>query len=105
MGKKMYVGNLPFQTTDGELKDLFSRYGQVQSVSIITDRDTGRSRGFAFVEMDDIAKAITEANGQELGGRKLVVNEARERQPRTAGSGGFNRDRGNRDGGFNRNRY
>ena len=104
MSKKVYVGNLPFQTTDNELKDLFSKYGQVQSVSVITDRDTGRSRGFAFVEMDDITKAIAEANGQELGGRKLVVNEARERQPRTGG-GGFNRDRGNREGGFNRDRY
>ena len=80
--KKIYVGNLPWRTTDDELKEHFAAYGSVNSVAIITDRETGRSRGFAFVEMDDEGadKAIQEANGKELGGRPLRVNEALERR-------------------------
>jgi len=80
--KKIYVGNLPWRTTDDELRAHFATYGSVNSVAIITDRETGRSRGFAFVEMDDdgAEKAIREADGKELGGRPLRVNEALERR-------------------------
>ena len=80
--KKIYVGNLPWRTTDDELKDYFGSYGTVNSVAIITDRETGRSRGFAFVEMDDEGadKAIREVDGKELAGRPLRVNEALERK-------------------------
>lgn len=79
MAKKMYVGNLSFQTTETELNDLFGQVGPVESVRIVTDRDTGRSRGFAFVEMshEDADKAIQRFNGSELRGRNLAVNEAR----------------------------
>lgn len=82
--KKIYVGNLPFSSTDQDLQDLFSQHGTVESVKVITDRETGRSRGFGFVEMDDAgADAAMEAlNGTELDGRTLRVNEARERAPR-----------------------
>ena len=79
MTKKVYVGNLPFRTTEEELADLFSQAGAVESVSIITDRDTGRSKGFGFVSMngDDADKAIAQFNGAQFGGRALTVNEAR----------------------------
>jgi RNA recognition motif-containing protein len=82
--KKIYVGNLPFSSTEQDLQDLFSQHGTVESVKVITDRETGRSRGFGFVEMDETgANAAMEAlNGSELGGRTLRVNEARERAPR-----------------------
>ncbi len=79
----IYVGNLPFQTTDGELETLFSSHGQVHSANVITDRETGRSRGFGFVEMDDDAearRAIEELDGYEMDGRRLRVNEARPRR-------------------------
>ena len=89
MAQKLYVGNLSFQSTEDELRDLFSQYGEVQSVRLISDRDTGRSRGFAFVEMENANAAIEALNGYELGGRNLRVNEAREREDR--GSGGGNR--------------
>ena len=79
MSAKLYVGNLPFKATEEEVRQHFSKYGNVVSVSLITDRDTGRPRGFGFVEMEDISKAVAEANGVELDGRKLVVNQARER--------------------------
>jgi RNA recognition motif-containing protein len=79
---KLYVGNLSFKSTEDEVKSFFSVYGTVTSVSLIKDRDTGRPRGFGFVEMDDISQALKEANGKDLGGRALVVNEARERSPR-----------------------
>ena len=82
----IYVGNLPHATTDSELKDTFSEYGSVDSAKIITDRETGRSRGFGFVEMPDdadAAKAVQELNGQELGGRALTVNEAKPRERRS----------------------
>ena len=79
MTKKVYVGNLPFQTTEDDLNSLFSQAGQVESVSIITDRDTGRSKGFGFVSMDSEAadKAIAQLNGTDFNGRALTVNEAR----------------------------
>ena len=89
MAQKLYVGNLSFQSTEDELRDLFSQYGEVTSVRLISDRDTGRSRGFAFVEMENANAAIEALNGYELGGRNLRVNEAREREDR--GSGGGNR--------------
>ncbi len=87
---KLYVGNLPWRATDEELKEFFSAYGTVQSATIVTDRDTGRSRGFGFVEIDDagMAKAMSDANGKDFGGRALRVSEARERQPRGPGGGG-----------------
>lgn len=91
--KKIYVGNLPWKTDDAELQEMFSAIGTVHSAVVITDRDTGRSRGFGFVEMDDADadRAIDELNGKEQGGRPLRVNEAQERQRRPAGGGGFGR--------------
>jgi cold-inducible RNA-binding protein len=79
MSKKLYVGNLAFQTTEEELNGIFSQFGAVESVTIITDRDTGRSKGFGFVVMEDADadKAIEQLNGSQLGGRNLTVNEAR----------------------------
>jgi RNA recognition motif-containing protein len=79
MTKKVYVGNLPFNTTEEDLANLFSQVGAVESVSIITDRDTGRSKGFGFVAMgaDDVDKAIAQFNGTDFNGRALTVNEAR----------------------------
>ena len=79
MSKKIYVGNLPFRTTEDELTSMFSQVGAVESVSIITDRDTGRSKGFGFVSMndEDADKAIAQFNGKDIGGRALTVNEAR----------------------------
>lgn len=99
MGKKLYVGNLSFQTDETELQDLFARVGAVQSVKVMRDRDTGQSRGFAFVEMntdEEAQKAITDLHAQQLGGRTLTVNEARP-QPERSGSGGFG---GRGKGGF-----
>lgn len=91
MGKKIYVGNLPFSVTEGTLSDLFTSYGQVESVNLITDRASGRSKGFGFVEMatdEDAQKAISEMNGKEVEGRTLTVNEARPMEPRSGGGGG-----------------
>lgn len=96
MGKKLYVGNLPYSTTNESLTSTFSECGTVESVKIITDRDTGRSKGFAFVEMssdEEAQEAIDKFNGFEIDGRALTVNEARPMQPRNSGGGGF---RGNR---------
>ena len=91
MGTRLYVGNLPFDTDEAQLRALFQEGGrQVAEVKIITDRDTGRPRGFAFVEMvsqEDADAAINSLNGREVGGRALTVNEARERAPRTGGGG------------------
>jgi RNA recognition motif-containing protein len=87
--KKIYVGNLSFQTTEGDITQAFSGFGPVDSVSILTDRDTGRSKGFAFVQMaaeGDADKAISALNGTELGGRNLTVNEA---HPMVKRDGGF----------------
>ena len=100
--KKLYVGNLPFSTTEAELRDLFGRHGSVESVKVITDRETGRSRGFAFVEMDasGAADAIRALDGSDMGGRSLRVNEAQERSGGGGGGGGGGGFRGpRRDGG------
>lgn len=89
MTKKLYVGNLSFRVTSEELRQLFSQYGNVTSASVISDRDTGRSRGFGFVEMADGGEQAIEAlNGQDLQGRALTVNEAKPREPRRGGGGG-----------------
>lgn len=103
--KNLFVGNLPFTATEDELRDLFSAFGEIQQVRIMTDRDTGKSRGFAFVEMTDdeaAVKAIAELNGKEFGGRALTINEARPRPERRGGfrsEGGFG---GKRRGGGGR---
>ncbi len=91
--KKLYVGNLPFSATESEVNDLFSQHGAVHSVALINDRETGRPRGFGFVEMDDDAAdaAMSNLNGYNMGGRDLRVNEAMERGSR--GGGGPRRDR------------
>jgi RNA recognition motif-containing protein len=94
MGINIYVGNLSFDTAEDELKDLFTSYGEVDSVKIISDQFTGRSRGFGFIEMADREegmKAIQELNSTELGGRTLKVNEARPRTQRDRGDRGGNR--------------
>ena len=92
MKKKLYVGNLSFQTTESDLKELFGQTGTVETVRIITDRDTGRSKGFGFVEMQDGGdKAIAEMNGKDFKGRALTVNEARPMPSRDSGGGGFKR--------------
>ena len=88
MAQRLYVGNLPFSATEAELRELFGQYGQVLSVSVITDRESGRPRGFAFVEMDDGSQAISALDGQDFGGRQLKVNEARERTGGGGGGGG-----------------
>ena len=98
--KNIFVGNLSFNTSEDELRQLFSAYGQVDRVSIMTDRDTGRSRGFGFVEManaEDGEKAIAALNGSQLGGRTLNVNEARPKPERSGGGGsGRGREHGGR---------
>jgi RNA recognition motif-containing protein len=91
MGTKLYVGNLPFNTTENELQELFSQAGAVQEVTLMQDRFTGKSRGFAFVTMSseqDAQNAISKFNGQTVEGRPLTVNEARPRESRPPGSGG-----------------
>jgi RNA recognition motif-containing protein len=91
MGTKLYVGNLSFRTTSEELRDAFAAVGTVESASVIEDRDTGRSRGFAFVEMataEEAAAAIEQFNGKDFGGRNLTVNEAKPRADRGGGGGG-----------------
>ena len=104
--KKLFVGNLPHSTTEAELRTLFEPHGKVDQVSVVTDRDTGRSRGFAFVEMADNAeaeKAIATLNGKELGGRALNINEARPKTERgpggPRGGGGGRPSGGGRSGG------
>ena len=85
MAKKLFVGSLPFETTSEELNKLFTEIGDVESANIVTDRMSGRSRGFGFVEMakdEDATKAVEKLNGSEIGGRKIVVNEARPREER-----------------------
>jgi cold-inducible RNA-binding protein len=94
---KLYVGNLPYNTTEDDLRNLFSQYGSVDSVAVITDRETGRSKGFGFVEFGNDAEAraaIQGLSGQEYGGRALTVNEAR---PKTGGGGGGGGGRPGRD--------
>ncbi len=88
MSKNLYVGNLPFNVTSDTLRSLFEEYGTVTSASVVMDRDTGRSRGFGFVEMDDGGEAAIDAlNGKEFDGRALTVNEARPRAERSPGRG------------------
>ncbi len=93
MGNKLYVGNLPFTVTEDELREVFARHGEVQSVNVIMDRDTGRPRGFGFVEMNDSSAAddaMRALDGSDLGGRSIKVNEAQDRR---GGGGGGRRDR------------
>ncbi|MGE0470026.1 MAG: putative RNA-binding protein RbpF [Candidatus Nitrospira kreftii] len=106
MGSKIYVGGLPYSATEQQLSDLFAAHGAVASARIITDKFTGQSRGFGFVEMSSDAEAqaaITALNGSEMGGRTLTVNEARPQEPRTGGGGGgrggFGGGGGGRSGG------
>ena len=90
MSKKLFVGNLSFQTTENDITDAFARGGAVETVSIITDRDTGRSKGFGFITMseEDADKAIAQLNGSQLDGRALTVNEAKPMVKRDFGGGG-----------------
>jgi RNA recognition motif-containing protein len=91
LSKKLYVGNIPFSTTEDELRAVFERHGSVASVNVITDRETGRPRGFAFVEMDEASaadEAMRALDGSELGGRSLRVNEAQDRRGGRRGGGG-----------------
>ncbi len=100
MSKNLYVGNLPFGTTTDDLRDLFAQYGNVKSAQVVMDRETGRSRGFGFVEMNDGAEAAIDAlNGKEFQGRSLAVNEARPREERPRGGGGGGGGGGYRGGG------
>ena len=105
MGKKLYVGNLTYETTTGDLEQLFGAHGTVQSAQIIMDRDTGRSKGFAFVEMgsdQEAQAAIAALHGKDMGGRNLTVNEAKPREDRGGGKGGYSGGGGGRSGGGRR---
>ncbi len=107
MSTKLYVGNLAFQTTSQELQQLFAQAGTVESASVVEDRETGRSRGFAFVEMstkEEATAAIDQFNGKEVGGRALKVNEAKPRENRAGGGGGRGFGGGGNRGGFGGNR-
>jgi RNA recognition motif-containing protein len=102
MSRKIYVGNLPWSTTSSDLEAMFSPHGAVRSAEVISDRETGRSRGFGFVEMETdegLQAAINALNGQEINGRPLTVNEARERTPRPGGGGGRSGGYGGGGGG------
>jgi cold-inducible RNA-binding protein len=105
MGKRLYVGNLSYNTTELDLRDLFAQFGTVADAKLVTDRDTGRPRGFGFVEMSTDAEAtaaIADLNGRELQGRALTVNEAQERSGGGGGRGGGGGGRGGRGGGGGR---
>jgi len=105
MGRKLYVGNLPYTTGEQDLQELFGKAGQVDSVSVMRDMATGRARGFAFVEMAtdaDAQKAIAELHDHPFGGRNLTVNEARPRTERSGGFGGGGNNRGGGGGGGRR---
>ena len=105
MSMKLYVGNLSFQTSSDDLQQLFAQAGTVESASVVEDRETGRSRGFGFVEMssaEEGAKAIEQFNGKEFNGRNLTVNEARPREDRGGRGGGGGGGRGGYGGGGNR---
>lgn len=105
MGKRLYVGNLPYNATDDQLKELFSGAGEVASANIIVDKMSGRSKGFGFVEMatdEEAAKAIEMFNGKDLGGRNITVNEARPMEQRAPRTGGFGGGRGGRGFGGGR---
>jgi cold-inducible RNA-binding protein len=102
MGRRLYVGNLPYSATEDQLTDLFSRAGQVDNVRVMRDMATGRARGFAFVEMasdDDAQKAVSQLNDYQMDGRPLVVNEARPKPEGGYGGGGGNRGGGGRESG------
>jgi cold-inducible RNA-binding protein len=106
MGNKLYVGNLSYNMTGSDLEQLFTPHGKVQSAQIIEDRDTGRSKGFGFVEMgneDEAKTAIGALNGQEVGGRALTVNEAKPRTERPRGE--FGNGRSGKGGDFGRSRF
>jgi RNA recognition motif-containing protein len=108
MGKKLYVGNLSYQVDSSELEQLFGQHGQVVSAQVINDRDTGRSKGFGFVEMssdEEAQAAIVALNGQDHGGRSLTVNEARPREDRPRGGGGGGGGYGGGGGGGGRGGY
>ena len=107
MTKRIFVGNLSYQTTEGDITDLFEQAGEVESATIITDRDTGRSKGFAFVEMgsEGADKAIAQFNGAELKGRSITVNEARPREERSGNRGGYGGGRNSGGRGGRGNRY
>ena len=111
MGNKLYVGNLPYSFRDNDLEQTFGQYGSVSSAKVMMERDTGRSKGFGFVEMGSDAEAqaaISGMNGQQVGGRGLVVNEARPmeaRPPRSGGGGGYGGGGGGGYGGGGRDRY
>ncbi len=103
MGSKIYVGGLPYSATEEQLNELFAVHGQVESARVITDKFTGQSRGFGFVEMssaEEAKAAIAALNGTQMGGRTLTVNEARPQEPRTGGGGG-----GGGRGGGKRDRW
>jgi len=98
-GSKLYVGGLPYQVTEDQLREIFSAHGTVESATVITDRMTGRSKGFGFVEMssqEEAQAAIDKLNGTDLEGRNITVNEAKPKEPRSGGGGG---------GGYGRDRY
>ncbi|TFY98356.1 RNA-binding protein [Ramlibacter humi] len=97
MGNKLYVGNLPYSFRDSDMEQAFSQFGSITSAKVMMDRDSGRSKGFGFVEMgsaEEARAAIEGMNGQNFGGRDLVVNEARPMEPRAPRSGGFGGNRG-----------
>lgn len=103
MGAKLYVGNLAYSVSDSDLQQMFTAYGSVQSASVIMDRDTGRSKGFGFVEMgsdQEAQAAINALNGKDMGGRALTVNEARPREDRGGGGGGYGGGGGGGRGGY-----
>jgi RNA recognition motif-containing protein len=106
MVKKIYVGNLPFSASEDDIRELFEAHGEVHSVSVVTDRETGRSRGFGFVEMDGPAAdaAIAALDQQAMSGRNLRVSDARPRTDRGGGGGRDRGDRGERSGGGGRDR-
>jgi hypothetical protein len=103
MGNKLYVGNLPYSFRDSDMEQAFAQFGTVTSAKVMMERDTGRSKGFGFVEMGSPAEAqaaIQGMNGQQIGGRGLVVNEARPMEPRSGGGGGFGGGGGGGGRGF-----
>lgn len=103
MGKKLYVGNLPYSVREEQLETIFAQYGTVESTKVITNRDTGRSKGFGFVEMSsdsEAQEAIAKANTMQVDGRALTVTEARPQEPRTGGGGGGRSGGGYGGGGY-----
>src|SRR5688572_8674310 len=105
MSRKLYVGNLPYETNEDDLQALFAEAGAVESVNVVRDRETGRARGFAFVEMatdQDAQAAVSQLHDRTFGGRRLTVNEARPQTPRSGGGGGGGYGRGGSGGGGRR---